>query len=279
MIVLFQPLFYQRREFGMAKSESEKERIEKHAKEVGRQLYEARIRRNLTLAELAQKTGASTTSISRWEKGEALPTPKLRKPLVEALGLSMEIFIVPQEEPITEAYGKGREETLLPPDLEESRSIYEPFIVGPQVVKVYRGRRFADVFGEKHTIVEVNGYPLRVCPNDWYDMLESRYLSLDGQDLFAWGKGQGKGSLYLAKSLLLDYFQEYPDENWYNAMVPYHGYLDSQTLRYAGQFHLHVITRLPFERNWEMSNRDIWRWLEEEKEGRGLFFPINDFIR
>ncbi len=261
----------------MAKNERKREHIEKYTKEVGRQLYEARIRCNLTLAELARRTGASTTSIGRWEKGEALPTPKLRKPLIEALGLTMELFIVPEEEPTANKKEPVRERRLLP--LEESRSVYEPFIVGQQVVKVYCGRRFADVFGERHTIVEVNGHPLRVCPNDWYDLLNGRYLLLDGQDLFVWGKAQGKGSLYLAKSILLDYFGECPDENWYNARVPYQGYLDSQTLCYAGRFHTGVITRLPFERNWEMSSEDIREWLEEEREGRGLFYPIHGFIR
>ena len=51
-----------------------------------RQLREAR---NLTQAELAQKIGVSSKTVSKWETAKGLPDISLLQPLAQALGISL----------------------------------------------------------------------------------------------------------------------------------------------------------------------------------------------
>ena len=51
-----------------------------------RQLRESR---NLTQAELAEKIGVSSKTVSKWETGKGLPDISLLQPLAQALGISL----------------------------------------------------------------------------------------------------------------------------------------------------------------------------------------------
>src|SRR6266700_3464114 len=55
-----------------------------------RKLRYERQRRGWSQAELASMLGSDHKSVSRWERGETFPTPKLRQKLTELLGKNLE---------------------------------------------------------------------------------------------------------------------------------------------------------------------------------------------
>ena len=55
----------------------------------GATVKQLRESRNLTQAELAQKLGVSSKTVSKWETGKGLPDISLLQPLAQALGISV----------------------------------------------------------------------------------------------------------------------------------------------------------------------------------------------
>lgn len=55
----------------------------------GNTIRQLREERGLTQAELAEKLGVSSKTISKWETGKGLPDISLLQPLAEALGISL----------------------------------------------------------------------------------------------------------------------------------------------------------------------------------------------
>ena len=55
----------------------------------GATIKQLRELRNLTQAELAEKIGVSSKTVSKWETGKGLPDISLLQPLAEALGISV----------------------------------------------------------------------------------------------------------------------------------------------------------------------------------------------
>ena len=55
----------------------------------GATIKQLRESRNLTQAELAQKLGVSSKTVSKWETGKGLPDISLLQPLAQALGISV----------------------------------------------------------------------------------------------------------------------------------------------------------------------------------------------
>ena len=55
----------------------------------GNTIRQLRENRNLTQAELAEKIGVSSKTVSKWETGKGLPDISLLQPLAEALGISV----------------------------------------------------------------------------------------------------------------------------------------------------------------------------------------------
>ena len=55
----------------------------------GATVKELRERRQLTQAELAEKIGVSSKTVSKWETGKGLPDISLLQPLAQALGISV----------------------------------------------------------------------------------------------------------------------------------------------------------------------------------------------
>ena len=55
----------------------------------GNIVKQLREKRNMTQAELAEKIGVSSKTISKWETGKGLPDISLLQPLAQALGLSV----------------------------------------------------------------------------------------------------------------------------------------------------------------------------------------------
>lgn len=65
----------------------------------GNTIRQLRENRNLTQAELAEKIGVSSKTVSKWETGKGLPDISLLQPLAEALGIS--VIELMNGEPIT----------------------------------------------------------------------------------------------------------------------------------------------------------------------------------
>lgn len=69
------------------------ERLEKmsvtpaHTNTFSMQLQEARIRRRLTLADLAEKCGVASRQMSLYENGTETPPPEMYKTITSVLGL------------------------------------------------------------------------------------------------------------------------------------------------------------------------------------------------
>ena len=55
----------------------------------GTTVKELRERRNLTQAQLAERIGVSSKTVSKWETGKGLPDISLLQPLAQALGISV----------------------------------------------------------------------------------------------------------------------------------------------------------------------------------------------
>ena len=55
----------------------------------GTAIRQRREERNLTQAELAEKIGVSSKTVSKWETGKGLPDISLLQPLAQALGISV----------------------------------------------------------------------------------------------------------------------------------------------------------------------------------------------
>ena len=55
----------------------------------GTTIRQLREKKNLTQAELAEKIGVSSKTISKWETGKGLPDISLLQPLAQALGISV----------------------------------------------------------------------------------------------------------------------------------------------------------------------------------------------
>ena len=55
----------------------------------GTTIKQLREKRNLTQAELAEKIGVSSKTVSKWETGRGLPDISLLQPLAQALGISV----------------------------------------------------------------------------------------------------------------------------------------------------------------------------------------------
>ena len=55
----------------------------------GATVKELREKRKLTQAELGEKIGVSSKTVSKWETGKGLPDISLLKPLAETLGISL----------------------------------------------------------------------------------------------------------------------------------------------------------------------------------------------
>lgn len=60
------------------------DRISKH---IGQQLQDARVRKNLTQAEVAKRAGTNTNYYAKLERGEAVPSLKMLEKVLKALGL------------------------------------------------------------------------------------------------------------------------------------------------------------------------------------------------
>lgn len=65
----------------------------------GNTIRQLRENRSLTQAELAEKIGVSSKTVSKWETGKGLPDISLLQPLAEALGIS--VIELMNGEPIT----------------------------------------------------------------------------------------------------------------------------------------------------------------------------------
>lgn len=59
----------------------------------GHLIREARLRANLTQAELAARSGKATSAVGRWERGEVAPSLETLLKLVRATGLELTIGI------------------------------------------------------------------------------------------------------------------------------------------------------------------------------------------
>jgi transcriptional regulator with XRE-family HTH domain len=59
---------------------------------VGTAIREARVARNLTQRELAERLGTSPANVSRWETGRAMPGLDRLPTLCDALGVPAEYF-------------------------------------------------------------------------------------------------------------------------------------------------------------------------------------------
>ena len=55
----------------------------------GTTIKQLREKRNLTQAELAEKIGVSSKTVSKWETAKGLPDISLLQPLAQALGISV----------------------------------------------------------------------------------------------------------------------------------------------------------------------------------------------
>lgn len=57
--------------------------------ELGRILYRARLAKNYSLTELGQQIGVSHMTIHRYESGDRVPPPEVRRNLSQVLGIPL----------------------------------------------------------------------------------------------------------------------------------------------------------------------------------------------
>jgi transcriptional regulator with XRE-family HTH domain len=62
-----------------------------------RQLRAWRLRRFLTQKELAEKVGVPYQTLQRWESGQSFPRPSLLKRLCDALEVTADELLTPEE--------------------------------------------------------------------------------------------------------------------------------------------------------------------------------------
>lgn len=64
-------------------------------------IREARLRANLTQAELARRAGTTQSAIARWESGQSWPAAEKLAELVAHCGLDLEVRLVAQDPDLT----------------------------------------------------------------------------------------------------------------------------------------------------------------------------------